>query len=107
MHPASDDAVRDAFQIRILAVALALATLAIAVLGFLNQRQESRFEVPTDGVWWLESSQGLRAERVPEDSPAFRAGVRAAGRDQGHEHGGADAEPAAEISGSRELTWRA
>lgn len=68
---------RDAFQIRILAIALALATLAAAVLGFLNQRQESRFDVPTDGVWWLESKSGLRAERVPEDSPAFRAGVRA------------------------------
>ncbi len=28
------------------------------------------------GVWWVEASGGLRAERVPADSPGARAGIR-------------------------------
>ena len=67
---------KNAFQTRILAVALALATLAICVFAALNVRQEGTFDVPTDGVWWVEAGNGLRAERVPADSPAQRAGVR-------------------------------
>jgi two-component system NtrC family sensor kinase len=67
---------KNAFQTRILAVALAVATVAICVFAALNVRQESSFDVPTDGAWWVEASGGLRAERVPADSPAQRAGVR-------------------------------
>ena len=63
-------------QIRVLATALGLATLLICVLGALNFLQETNYEQPTDGVWWLESQNGLRAERVPADSPAHREGVR-------------------------------
>ncbi|MDE3105947.1 MAG: PAS domain S-box protein [Acidobacteriota bacterium] len=65
-----------AFQTRILAVVLAVATVAVCVLSALNLRQESSFDVPTDGVWWVKADNGLRAERVPTDSPAQRAGVR-------------------------------
>ena len=68
--------VRDAFQTRVLAIALALATLGAALFALFNLRQESGFDVPTDGVWWIESGAGLRAERVPEDSPGYRAGIR-------------------------------
>ena len=67
---------RNAFQTRVLAIALALATLGAVVLALLNLRQESAFDVPTDGVWWVESSAGLEAQRVPQDSPAYRAGLR-------------------------------
>ncbi len=59
-----------------LAVLLAVLTLAAVVLAGLNLRQESTFEVPTDGVWWLESGPSLRAERVPAGSPAEQAGIR-------------------------------
>ena len=65
------------FQTRVLAIALALATLAACVLAAINLRRETGFDVPTDGVWWVEAKGGLRAERVPFDSPAHRAGVRA------------------------------
>jgi PAS domain S-box-containing protein len=67
---------KNAFQTRILAVVLAVATLAICTFAAFNLRQESTVDWPTDGVWWVEAHGGLRAERVPADSPAERAGVR-------------------------------
>jgi len=68
---------RNAFQTRILAVALAVATLGVCVLAGFNLAQELGVEFPTDGVWWVEAQGGLRAERVPADSPGGRAGVHA------------------------------
>ncbi len=67
---------KNAFQTRILAIVLAVATLAICVCAALNLRQENSFDVPTDGAWLIEASGGLRFERVPEDSQAQKAGVR-------------------------------
>jgi two-component system NtrC family sensor kinase len=67
---------RNAFQTRILAVALALATLGACVLAGLNLSQELGTEYPTDGVVWVEAHGGLRADRVPANSPASRAGIR-------------------------------
>jgi PAS domain S-box-containing protein len=67
---------RNALQTRILAVALALATLAVCVLAGLNLSQELSVEFPTDGVVWLEAQGGLRADRVPAFSPGDRAGIR-------------------------------
>ncbi len=60
---------RDAFQTRILAVALAVATLGVCVLAGFNLSQELNTEFPTDGVTWVEAQGGLRADRVPVDSP--------------------------------------
>lgn len=65
-----------ASQTRVLAIVLAVATLVFCVLGSLNYVRESNFDVPTDGAWWMESQGGLKAERVPADSPAHREGVR-------------------------------
>jgi two-component system NtrC family sensor kinase len=67
---------KNAAQTRILAIVLALATVAVCVLAAMNFEQEDRQDVPTDGVWWVEASGGLRAERVPADSPGSRAGIR-------------------------------
>ena len=66
---------RDAFQTRIFAVALAVATLGVCVLAGFNLSQELGVEFPTDGVTWVEAQGGLRAERVPADSPGSRAGI--------------------------------
>src|SRR5216683_3220320 len=68
---------KNAAQTRILAIALAVATLAGCVLAAMNFERESGFDVPTDGIVWTETSGGLRAERVPLGSPGQRAGVRA------------------------------
>ena len=64
---------RDAFQVRILAVALALATLGVCVLAGFNLAQELGLDFPTDGVTWVEAQGGLRADRVAEDSPGSKA----------------------------------
>ena len=67
---------KNVFQTRVLAVVLAVLTLAAVFLAVLNLRQESSFDVPTDGAWWMETGGHLRAERVAEGTPAERAGVR-------------------------------
>ena len=67
---------KDAAQTRILAVALAVATLAVFVLALMNLQRENGFEIPTDGVTWMEVNGGLRAQYVPSGSPGDRAGVR-------------------------------
>src|SRR5580698_3097729 len=67
---------KNAAQTRILAIVLALATVAACVLAAMNFEHENGLDVPTDGVWWVEANGGLRAERVPADSPGHRAGVR-------------------------------
>jgi len=67
---------KNAAQTRILAIALALATVAACVLAGMNFEQENGFDVPIDGIVWLETAGGLRADRVPADSPGHRAGIR-------------------------------
>ncbi len=67
---------RNAFQTRILAVALAVATLGVCLLAGFNLAQEMSTEFPTDGVVWVEAQGGLRADRVPGDSAAGKAGIR-------------------------------
>jgi two-component system NtrC family sensor kinase len=68
---------KNAAQTRILAIVLALATVAACVLAGMNFEQENGFDVPIDGIVWLETAGGLRADRVPADSPGHRAGIRA------------------------------
>jgi len=63
---------------RLQATLLAVATLGLVFLAVLNFRQESEFQQPFDGVWWVEApgGQGLIADKVLPDSPARRAGVQ-------------------------------
>jgi len=65
-----------AFQTRVLAIALAIATLAVCVLAGFNLVHENGYDVPTDGITWIEAQGGLRADRVPAGSPGERAGIR-------------------------------
>src|SRR5579875_615421 len=64
------------FQTRLVAILLAALTLAAIGLAIGNFVQENSYDVPTDGVSWTESGSGLRAYRVPSDSPGDRAGIR-------------------------------
>jgi two-component system, NtrC family, sensor kinase len=68
---------RNAFQTRILAVALAVATLGVCVLAGFNFSDELNSQFPTDGIVWMETHGGLRADRVPAESAGGRAGIRA------------------------------
>jgi PAS domain S-box-containing protein len=63
-------------QTRLLAILLAVFTLAALGLAIANLEQESNFTPPTDGARWTETTGGLRAYMVPFDTPAHRAGVR-------------------------------
>lgn len=64
-------------QTRLVALVLAILTLAAVALSIANLMQESSFQVATDGVLWTETAGGLRASIVPTDTPASRAGIRA------------------------------
>src|ERR1700739_3715807 len=63
---------------RLQATLLAVATVGLVLLSVLNFRQESRFQQPYDGVWWMEapSGAGLEAKKVLPDSPGQRAGIQ-------------------------------
>lgn len=64
------------FNIRFTAGLLFLFTAAAATLGWINFQKEREFQVPYDGVWWLERGSNLTAERVDPDGPGAQAGIR-------------------------------
>ena len=62
-------------QTRLLAILLAVFTLAALGLAIANLLQENDYTPATDGARWTEVAGGLRAYIVPPDTPAYRAGV--------------------------------
>ncbi|HEX3471951.1 MAG TPA: ATP-binding protein [Silvibacterium sp.] len=64
-------------QTRLIVVLLALFTVAAAVFASFNFIQESNYQSPMDGVWWLEAHGGLEAQRVTRGGPGERAGLKA------------------------------
>ncbi len=64
------------FSIRSSVVLLVLLSVALVVLSVINFQQRGKYQVPDDGVSWVDSDQGVRAWIVDRDSPAFRAGIR-------------------------------
>src|SRR5579875_2293383 len=63
-------------QTRLVAVLLAVLTLAAVGLAIANLTEEMNFQVATDGVLWTETTGGLLARIVPSDTPAQKAGIR-------------------------------
>jgi two-component system, NtrC family, sensor kinase len=63
-------------QTRFVAVVLALLTITAVVFGWINFRKEQVFQVPYDGVWWVENDGHLVAERVEAEGPGARAGIK-------------------------------
>ena len=61
---------------RFTAILLTLLTVAGMVLAWINFQKQREFQVPSDGAWWVEQAGALTAERVQEDGPAARAGVK-------------------------------
>src|SRR5215475_5208103 len=59
------------------AVVLALATLTAVIYAWINFRQREIYEIPDDGVAWLDTTSGAKAWNVTPNSPAARAGIRA------------------------------
>ncbi len=61
---------------RLQATLLAATTVALFLLAIGNFVQESQFQQPSDGVWWVEAPGGMIAQRVDPDSPGKRAGIQ-------------------------------
>ena len=64
------------FQIRFTAGLLFLLTVAACVFGWINFQKEHEFQIPYDGVWWMERGGHLVADRVEPNGPADKAGIR-------------------------------
>jgi PAS domain S-box-containing protein len=60
---------------RFTTVFLALLSLALVVFGILNFQQRRLYQLPDDGVSWVDTPQGVVAWIVAPDSPAERAGI--------------------------------
>ena len=43
------------FQIRFTAGLLILLTTAAVILAWINFQKEADFQIPSDGVWWMET----------------------------------------------------
>ena len=63
-------------QVRTSAVLLALSTIAVVVFAWINLQKQAEFVTPYDGVWWLENSGGLVADRVQSEGPGQRGGIK-------------------------------
>jgi two-component system, NtrC family, sensor kinase len=64
------------FQVRFVAILLALLTTAAVVYSGYNLQAERQFQVPDDGVWWVEHHDKLTADRVEVAGPGTRAGIK-------------------------------
>jgi len=63
------------FPFRFTTIFLALLSLTLVVFGILNFEQRRIYQLPDDGVSWVESGNGVIAWMVDADSPAARAGI--------------------------------
>src|SRR5712692_1808918 len=64
------------FQARSIALLLLLFTVGAAVLAWINFQKEREFQVPSDGVWWVENRGTLVAEKLGGDGPGAKAGIK-------------------------------
>src|ERR1039457_4913168 len=57
-------------------IVLALLGVAVISLGAINLRQQHQYQLPDDGVFWVESGQGVMARDVIAAGPADAAGLK-------------------------------
>jgi len=63
-------------QVRSVAVLLFLLTIAAVVFAAFNFNAEWKFQVPDDGVWWVEHGGRLTADRVEPSGPGAKSGIK-------------------------------
>jgi two-component system, NtrC family, sensor kinase len=63
-------------QTRFTAGVLFLLTVAACVFAWINFQKEHEFQIPSDGVWWVERAGHLVADRIEPNGPADKAGIR-------------------------------
>src|SRR5579872_1412319 len=74
-HAAARPMDRD-FQVRFTTVVLGLVTLTALVLAWINFQKERDYQVPSDGVWWIEQNGKLTADGIDANGPGAKAGVK-------------------------------
>ena len=62
-------------RVRFATVLLAILSLGLVVLGAINYQQRAKYELPEDGVSWIDSNQGVKAWIVDRGGPGERAGI--------------------------------
>src|SRR3974390_1559462 len=67
---------KENLRVRLGAVVLALATLAVVIVAWLNFVQRSRYDQVDDGVAWSDGAKGIEAWKVAPESSAAVAGIR-------------------------------
>jgi two-component system NtrC family sensor kinase len=68
------------FQSRFTVLLLTLLTVAAIVFAGINFQKEREFQIPYDGVWWLEHNGDLIADQVQPDGPGAKAGIKSGDR---------------------------
>ncbi len=63
-------------QFRSIAIVLFLLTVGSVVFAAFNFQTERKYAAPDDGVWWVERSGNLVADRVEPNGPGDKAGIR-------------------------------
>jgi uncharacterized membrane protein SirB2 len=66
---------RTTLSFRFTTVFLALLSLTLVVFGVLNFEQRRVYQLPDDGVSWVDTKDGVVAWIVAPDSPAERGGI--------------------------------
>ncbi len=64
------------FQIRFVAIVLAILTVTSVIFAWINYSKETQWQSPYDGVWWVERNGRVQAERVDPDGPGDKAGIK-------------------------------
>lgn len=75
-RPQKTERMRKDFQLRFSALVLAFLTLTAVIFAGINFWKEWQFPTPTDGAWWIESGDGLKAERLVPGGSAEKAGIK-------------------------------
>src|SRR5438067_13704124 len=61
---------------RFTTLSLALASVGLLALAIINFQQRGIYQLPDDGVSWLDTPAGVQAWIVTRSGPADRAGIR-------------------------------
>jgi PAS domain S-box-containing protein len=61
---------------RFAAVLLAFLTITAATFAWVNFSKEYSYQLPYDGVWWMENRGQLTANKLDPEGPGIRAGLR-------------------------------
>jgi two-component system, NtrC family, sensor kinase len=60
---------------RFLTLLLAIVSVALVIFAFLNFQQRRGYQLPSDGVSWVTTPEGLKAWSVAPHSPGQQAGI--------------------------------